>query len=223
MTTTIRRASFKSPNFTGFEPGAKIASDSPPAAPATLTTAPGEDHFAPIETRRLSMLDDVYARLKAAKAKVGELQQRAAVTRAERDKLLVMGAMDRANELHGDAARLELEASTLKQSGIPDLEFEAAQIGSGNHPTLQNMRLVAMNRTGRDLIERNNRISNNLVAARAAFTEHLRMIGTPETLTLAQSIADAVAAANAIRQASAPRLEVDALLAGLLAPPKAAA
>jgi hypothetical protein len=150
MTTKYVRGSYKSAQFTGFEPGVRIEERVETRAPAPLESAPGTDHFAAFEARRTEMLNDTYARLNALRAKPAELKKRAAEMRQERDKLLMTGGHVRAEQLHADAARLEEEARLILRNEIPALEFEAMQVASSSHPTLVGLRICAEGRVAAD-------------------------------------------------------------------------
>src|ERR1700734_2510300 len=92
-----RTASPFEPNPRVEQPAALAAAA--PAAPVEATSA---DLFAAIEAKRMEMINDVYARLTALRAKPVELRKRAAEMRQERDRLLLQNAVDRAASIDLD-------------------------------------------------------------------------------------------------------------------------
>jgi hypothetical protein len=139
-----------------FEPGATTAPASPPAAAAPLESAPGTDHFAAVEAKRIEMIHEWGAKVDALKERAADLRQQAKTKHAERYKLGV-GDYNRIMTLQAEAESLEGEARRLLNIDLPQLEAERMAIGNNCHPKLVRMRFSAEGRTQADLIAKRNR------------------------------------------------------------------
>ncbi len=193
-----RRAPGQGPQFTGFEPGACVAPTPPAAAgPASLDSPPATDHFAAVETRRVEMLNDLHAKENDLRARAADTRRQAEELNKDAIKMLASG-----NHTGGVAAKARVEQLLEEQRRLinielPKLQFESASIASGNHLAMVTLNQDAQNRTTADFSAKIEGIVNNLDDARRAFDKHLARIATPETLTLAQALADASRIAKA--------------------------
>lgn len=177
---------------TGFEPGA-TAAPTPPSRnyAATLDTAPGEDHFAFVEARRVEMSTEWDAKVSALRARAVDLKKQAVELNQESIKLLTAGNFNGGTEAKARVETLLEEERRILRIELPALEAEADSVRSGGHPTLQNLHLSAVNLTARDREAQRSRIASQAQAASDAFYAHLAEIATPVTLTLAQALVDA--------------------------------
>ncbi|GEM_PF-6781670 len=165
------------PQFTGFEPGARlepdahvaVAPDAPPAAP--LESAAGADHWAAFEARLSQMLQEWDGKLSDLKARAADLKQRAHAKEGEFRRLSQFVPVDhnRISALQTEAGNLAQEERRLINIELPKMQYERDQICSGNHPTLNALRLVAQNRVAADIRARQPKTLPSFVVLEAHF------------------------------------------------------
>jgi hypothetical protein len=173
-----------------------------------------DDPFAHVEARRLEMINAASEQERALLQRIADAKQRALDLRGDADKLARNFNQKQAGALRTEAATLEDTARTLTAVNLRNLKIEQENIRQNRHPALAALMTSANLKARSSQADQQRNAQNALVSARAAFSAHLVKIATRETLSLAQDVAAAAAAAN---------VEIDSLVLAMLPAPKQAA
>jgi hypothetical protein len=191
-----------------FEPGQSVATVAPAtAAPESLDSAPGTDHFAMVEARRIEMLNEWHTKENSLRARAADLKQQAVTLHLETDeKARTTNDVNGVADARARVNRLLEEERRILNIELPNLQAESAAIGGGTHRAIVELTITAQGRIASDGAARFDRIANNLEGTRRAFDTHLAEIATPETLALAQALADASNVAKSRLNSTVQRL-----------------
>jgi hypothetical protein len=116
---------------------------------------------------------------------------------ADADKHARNYQLHKANALRADAEKLRETAAKLKNVELPALKIEAENIRQLRTPELVALSTAANLKARGAGEDQKRNVANTLVAARAAFEDHLAKLATNRTIELAQALADAATAASA--------------------------
>jgi len=155
------------------------------------------DPYAKVNGLRDELLALNEEKARVVTKRLADLRGQVLTVRADADKTARNYHLAKANALRAEAANIDEIIRTLSTVELPKLRIEQESIRQFRVPELAALMTAANSKAQNSKTDNARMLSNDLVAARAAFEDHILKLANKQTLALAQALADAATAANA--------------------------